>query len=90
MSPPAIWMRKPLTGSFRSSNDCMRSHGLTSILVTHNQELAGRCDRVMRLEAGHMEEDLAKTGKPIWKAQTGFLKPGFQETAAVEMPESGQ
>jgi lipoprotein-releasing system ATP-binding protein len=40
------------------------SHGLTSILVTHNQELAGRCDRVMRLEAGHMEEDVAKTGKP--------------------------
>jgi len=39
------------------------SHGLTSILVTHNQELAGRCDRVMRLEAGHMKEDLAKTGK---------------------------
>jgi ABC-type lipoprotein export system ATPase subunit len=37
---------------------------LTSILVTHNQELAGRCDRVLRLEAGHMEEDLAKTGKP--------------------------
>ena len=40
------------------------SHGLTSILVTHNQDLAGRCDRVMRLEAGHMEEDVAKTGKP--------------------------
>jgi lipoprotein-releasing system ATP-binding protein len=40
------------------------SHGLTSILVTHNQELAGRCDRVLRLEAGRMEEDLAKTGKP--------------------------
>jgi lipoprotein-releasing system ATP-binding protein len=44
------------------------SHGLTSILVTHNQELAGRCDRVMRLEAGHMEEDAAKTGKPTLKA----------------------
>jgi lipoprotein-releasing system ATP-binding protein len=40
------------------------SHGLTSILVTHNQELAGRCDRVMRLEAGRIVEDLAKTGKP--------------------------
>jgi lipoprotein-releasing system ATP-binding protein len=40
------------------------SHGLTSILVTHNQDLAGRCDRVMRLEAGHMKEDLAKTGRP--------------------------
>ena len=43
------------------------SHGLTSILVTHNQELAGRCDRVMRLEAGHMKADLAKTGKPTWR-----------------------
>ena len=41
------------------------SHGLTSILVTHNQELAGRCDRVMRLEAGHMKEDTGKTGKPV-------------------------
>jgi lipoprotein-releasing system ATP-binding protein len=40
------------------------SHGLTSILVTHNQELAGRCDRVMRLEAGHITQDLAKTGRP--------------------------
>ena len=40
------------------------SHGLTSILVTHNQELAGRCDRVLRLEASHIVEDLAKMGKP--------------------------
>ena len=40
------------------------SHGLTSIMVTHNQELAGRCDRVLRLEAGRISEDLQKTGKP--------------------------
>ncbi|HEY3989225.1 MAG TPA: ABC transporter ATP-binding protein [Acidobacteriaceae bacterium] len=40
------------------------SHGLTSILVTHNQQLASRCDRVMRLEGGQIEEDAAKTGKP--------------------------
>jgi lipoprotein-releasing system ATP-binding protein len=51
-----------------------RSHGLTSILVTHNQELAGRCDRVLRLEAGHMQEDLAKTGKP---------KVGLSETRVI-------
>lgn len=48
------------------------SHGLTSILVTHNQELAGRCDRVLRLQAGHMEEDFAKTGKPYLESADRF------------------
>lgn len=41
------------------------SHGLTSILVTHNRELAGRCDRVLRLEAGRISEDWHETGKPL-------------------------
>jgi lipoprotein-releasing system ATP-binding protein len=31
-----------------------RSKGLTSILVTHNLELAGRCTRALRLEAGQL------------------------------------
>src|ERR1700745_3012613 len=52
------------------------SHGLTSILVTHNQKLAGRCDRVLRLEAGHMEEDLAKTGKPQAGLSENRVVPG--------------
>lgn len=30
------------------------SHGLTSILVTHNMDLAARCTRVMRLEVGRL------------------------------------
>jgi lipoprotein-releasing system ATP-binding protein len=30
------------------------SHGLTSILVTHNMELAGRCSRILRLERGRL------------------------------------
>ncbi len=30
------------------------SHGLTSILVTHNPELAGRCTRALRLENGRL------------------------------------
>ncbi len=30
------------------------SHGLTSILVTHNMELAARCTRTMRLENGQL------------------------------------
>jgi lipoprotein-releasing system ATP-binding protein len=31
-----------------------QSHGLTSILVTHNLELARRCERVLRLEGGRL------------------------------------
>ncbi len=31
-----------------------QSHGLTSILVTHNLELAARCTRVLRLENGRL------------------------------------
>jgi lipoprotein-releasing system ATP-binding protein len=30
------------------------SHGLTSILVTHNMELAARCTRALRLESGRL------------------------------------
>ena len=32
------------------------SHGLTSILVTHNMELAARCTRTLRMEGGRLAE----------------------------------
>jgi lipoprotein-releasing system ATP-binding protein len=32
------------------------AHGLTSVLVTHNLELAGRCTRTLRLSGGRLEE----------------------------------
>jgi lipoprotein-releasing system ATP-binding protein len=32
------------------------SHGLTSIVVTHNLELAARCTRTLRLEGGRLTE----------------------------------
>jgi len=33
-----------------------RAHGLTSLLVTHNLDFARRCDRMLRLKAGRLEE----------------------------------
>jgi lipoprotein-releasing system ATP-binding protein len=33
-----------------------RQHGLTSVLVTHSLEFAGRCGRVLRLRGGRLEE----------------------------------
>jgi predicted ABC-type transport system involved in lysophospholipase L1 biosynthesis ATPase subunit len=30
------------------------AYGLTSIIATHNPRLAAACDRVLRLEAGHL------------------------------------
>jgi len=33
------------------------AHGLTSVLVTHSLEFAGRCGRVLRLREGRLEDD---------------------------------
>ena len=37
-----------------------RVHGLTSVLATHNLELAGRADRTLRLENGKLTETISK------------------------------
>ena len=33
-----------------------REHGMTLVLVTHDTELAARCDRVLRIHSGRLEE----------------------------------
>jgi lipoprotein-releasing system ATP-binding protein len=42
--------------------DLHRTHGLTSILVTHNLSFAGRCDRILQLEQGILA---ARTGNGL-------------------------
>jgi lipoprotein-releasing system ATP-binding protein len=41
------------------------SHGLTSILVTHNMDLAVRCTRTLRLENGRLTEITDVPSKPL-------------------------
>jgi lipoprotein-releasing system ATP-binding protein len=46
------------------------SHGLTSILVTHNMDLAARSTRVLRLEAGKLSTG-PLSAPPVYTPQTG-------------------
>lgn len=41
------------------------THGLTSVLVTHNLEYAERCDRVLRLREGRLVDARTAGGAPI-------------------------
>jgi len=53
-----------------------QTHGLTSILVTHNLDLAARCTRALRLEAGRLEPGKLAGSRPATvagTAQTGLI-----------------
>lgn len=43
-----------------------RNYGLTSVLATHNLELAGRADRTLRLADGKLTETVSKAGSERW------------------------
>ena len=53
-------------GGVRSDSATAWAHGLTSVMVTHNLEFAGRCDRMLRLREGRLET--ARAGKSSVRA----------------------
>ena len=64
VTQPEILLADEPTGDLDETTSAMvfdlierlhREHGLTSILVTHNEELAGRCTRALRLEGGRLK-----------------------------------
>jgi lipoprotein-releasing system ATP-binding protein len=57
------------------------SHGLTSILVTHNMDLAARCTRVLRLEAGRLAS--GRLAAPVYTPQTEPTSERTSKKSAV-------
>jgi lipoprotein-releasing system ATP-binding protein len=64
VTEPKVLLAEEPTGSldFRTSesifallNEVHAAHALTSVFVTHNPALAGRCDRVLELEKGRLQ-----------------------------------
>ena len=65
---PDLVLADEPTGNLDSTNgaaivellfDLRTRHGATLILVTHDPALAARCDRVINLRDGHIDESLA-------------------------------
>lgn len=48
---------------FQLLDEAHRTHGLTSVFVTHNLSLASRCDRVLKLEEGRLKPFRLEDGR---------------------------
>ncbi|MBE0413603.1 ABC transporter ATP-binding protein [Yoonia sp.] len=69
---PRILLADEPTGNLDETNgqaiidllfDLRDRHGATLIMVTHSHELASRCDRVVRLRDGRIEDAMAKAAE---------------------------
>ena len=69
ISAPDLLLADEPTGNLDSANaeslfvllrEAHARHEMASVIVTHNEELAARCDRVLRLGAGGLEEQCSK------------------------------
>jgi lipoprotein-releasing system ATP-binding protein len=77
LEPPLLLADEP-TGNldpesgeqvFQLMLELQARHGTTGVLVTHNPEIASRCTRILRLEAGHLVDPLGNFS-PVPPAST--------------------
>jgi putative ABC transport system ATP-binding protein len=70
MGEPGLLLADEPTGNLDSSNggqildlllDLRERRGMTILLATHEQHIAARCDRLVRLTDGRLVEDLDLT-----------------------------
>jgi putative ABC transport system ATP-binding protein len=71
---PRLLLADEPTGNLDSANsnqildlllDLRESHAMTVLLATHEQQIAARCDRLIRLSDGRLSEDIdLTTGEP--------------------------
>jgi lipoprotein-releasing system ATP-binding protein len=73
VNDPAVLLADEPTGNLDEQNALVlmelierlhRTHRLTSVIATHNLVLAGRCDRVLRLEHGVLHRDMVFSQAP--------------------------
>jgi putative ABC transport system ATP-binding protein len=69
---PRILLADEPTGNLDEANgqaiidllfDLRDRHGATLIMVTHSSELANRCDRIVRLRDGRIDNTMAKAAE---------------------------
>lgn len=69
VTEPSLLLADEPTGNLDGATGCQvidlifalgRRHGTTLVLVTHDEQLAGRCDRVVRMADGRISGDTAR------------------------------
>lgn len=83
VNDPAVILADEPTGNLDSVTgqsvlslfDDLHARGLTILMVTHDQSIAERCERVIRLKDGRLESDVVARRTGILKGQNAAMTP---------------
>ena len=59
----------------------LNRQGMTVIMVTHDEQMAGHASRVLRMRDGHLEDDLT-IAEPLQSPLSPDMNPNFPGGAA--------